>query len=261
MAENENFIFFDDLELNSNFNVDLDSQNNVFLGDVNVTLPPSSLKSKEELILSTISKKIDKNITSATFDNDILIAGGELGKIYGIDINSNSSKVLFETDQSPVYNILNLENNVNLASIGNKVYLMLSGDLNFDQEEEIEESSEDIVGEEENPNENKTVVVTYPNGGEDIVFNERNNILWSSTRGINDAVKIELLKSEEIIQTITESTLNSGNYTWLPNDLDSGNDYKIRITWLSAGDPDPNDVDESDANFNIVRVIPNEEDI
>ncbi len=93
--------------------------------------------------------------------------------------------------------------------------------------------------------------VLFPNGGEWLLNGHEYNIKWFDKHA--DLVRIELYKSDSKVETIINSTNNSGEYLWIvPNDLDDGNDYKIKISNVD----DDNISDESNSVFTIR--IPNE---
>lgn len=89
--------------------------------------------------------------------------------------------------------------------------------------------------------------------GDVVLYNQDVTIKWVSTESITDLVKIELLKSGDVYSTIIEETTNTGVYGWkVPNTLEEGNDYKIRITLLTAN-ANPADSGESPNVFSIVE--------
>jgi hypothetical protein len=71
----------------------------------------------------------------------------------------------------------------------------------------------------------------------------KQQIEWLSNASVNDVVKIELYKGFKLVDTLAEETPNTGIFVWqIPSTLDDGNNYKIKITWLSAGDDTNYDV-------------------
>ena len=95
-----------------------------------------------------------------------------------------------------------------------------------------------------------SVGLTSPNGGEVIYMGQQQNISWTSSVGGN--VKIDLLKNDNLYQVIANSTPNDGLFEWLvPNNIGSGDDYKIRISSLQSG----SGTDTSDNNFSITELI------
>ncbi|MCH7974830.1 MAG: T9SS type A sorting domain-containing protein, partial [Bacteroidetes bacterium] len=90
------------------------------------------------------------------------------------------------------------------------------------------------------------ITITSPNGGENWQANSPRAITW--TDNITENVRIELLKSDTLHTTIITATSSGGTYIWnIPFVLESGSDYKIKITSVN----DENTFDFSDANFNI----------
>lgn len=95
---------------------------------------------------------------------------------------------------------------------------------------------------------NDNVVIISPNGGENLLTNTTNTVLWDSLLGGN--VKIELLKNGSLNSTIISSTPNDGSYNWsTPRSLIPGSDYKIRITSIES----PTKSDTSATNFSIAE--------
>ena len=80
-----------------------------------------------------------------------------------------------------------------------------------------------------------SITVMSPNGGESWVRGSTHAIDWTSSGNIGSYVKIELLKSGAVVQTITSSTLDDGSYSiWtISSGLATGTDYRIRVTSLS----------------------------
>ncbi len=190
-----------------------------------------------------------KNRTSGilSFDGDgktLTMGSSNFGRLYNYNTETN---ILFDTDAFPVYDILNLDLGKNLASIGNKLYYI------YCEPYETTTTIPIPTPETTNPNEGKNIVVLYPNGNEIFESGEEINIQWSSTKGLNEVVKIELYKGSEFISTINGRTSNDGSYIWnIPLSLSQGTDYKVKISWLSAGETKNEDMDESDNGFSIV---------
>lgn len=77
-------------------------------------------------------------------------------------------------------------------------------------------------------------------------------IKWSSNAAISDYVRIDLYKGSFKVETIEQQTNNTGIYVWtIPETFDNGSDYKIKITWLSAGDTSNYDISEEFSLTNI----------
>ncbi len=89
-----------------------------------------------------------------------------------------------------------------------------------------------------------SITVVSPNGGERYVKGEEHPIRWY--RGNAERVTVELYKKETRILTIIKDTRNSSAYWTLPESINSGDDYRIRVT-DSSGSID----DYSDAYFSI----------
>jgi hypothetical protein len=174
------------------------------------------------------------------------------GKNYGRVFNYNNKTLysLFDTDKTEVQQLLNLDVGANLAAIGDSLYLIHCGDIST-----VEES---IVEETEDLNEGKTVVIKSPNGGEQIEIGSEIDILWTSTKGVNDGVKIALYKSGVEVLVISTKTSNDGLFTWeVPLSIAEGTDYQMYIEWISATETVADlDKDLSDANFSLLITVP-----
>jgi hypothetical protein len=189
---------------------------------------------------------------SVAIDGGNIITGdSRYGRVFRTSSSdSEDFELLFETDIGPVYSLLNLSDQVNLAAIGNKLYIVHCGELDIEEEEEttttttLEETTTTTT-------ETGAVTVTFPIGGEVFTFGQTITITWSSTLGISEVVSIDLLKGEEVALVINPRTSNDGSYEWIiPAGLLPGDDYSISVTWLTAGDPNPANSDSS-GNFTL----------
>ena len=101
----------------------------------------------------------------------------------------------------------------------------------------------------------KKVELDYPNGEEWINVLDSVEIKWRSSASASDIVKIELYKGEVLRLIISNSAPNTGIYKWdVPASIINGDDYKIKITWLSSVESADNS-DISDKDFVITNVI------
>jgi len=191
-------------------------------------------------------------ISAITADGNSLVLGSaKYGRIYGVE-NGNLS-LLWDTNSVVIRDLVNVDSGASLAAIGSKVFLIYSGSLDTTPEDQSSQSSQ---SEGDDPNEGKSIVVTAPNGGERYALGQDVLIQWSSTKGVNDAVKIELYQDGSFYQTINSKTLNTGSYAWtIPLSLEIGSNYTVYIEWLSAGNTLETDKDESDASFSILAEI------
>ncbi len=96
------------------------------------------------------------------------------------------------------------------------------------------------------------VKVIYPNGGERLQKAVVNEIRWESTDEFGKP-RIKIKKGGRVVKTYEPNQVfairrgNASTWSWtIPNSLDAGNDYKVRLE-NSAGRLR----DESDANFSI----------
>ena len=80
----------------------------------------------------------------------------------------------------------------------------------------------------------KKVNIYYPDSNSSFIKGEKIEILWDSTESINDYIRLELIRHDEIFSIIDE-TPNNGIYTWeIPSDLEEDSEYQIKITWIGA---------------------------
>ena len=89
-----------------------------------------------------------------------------------------------------------------------------------------------------NADPSNSITVTSPNGGETWRAGSVQTIRWTYTENPGTAVKINLLKSGVVKQTIASSAPigsdGSGSYSWtLPLSQKGGPDYRIRVTSTS----------------------------
>jgi hypothetical protein len=176
------------------------------------------------------------------------IGGSNFGRVLNYDGEKLTS--IFETDTENVQYLLNLDTGANLAAMDDKLYLVHCGDISAPEEEEPVEETED-------PNAGKSVIVTSPNGGEVLTIGQEFDITWTSTKGVNDAVKIVLYKAGAEVLLINDRTTNDGIYPWTPPlSLTDGTDYQIYIEWLTAGEASDLDKDLSDTDFSIYFTPP-----
>lgn len=94
-----------------------------------------------------------------------------------------------------------------------------------------------------------TVTVTSPNGGEQFLVGESENITWTSNiPGGNVTIRYSKDNFVSDVNTIIAGTANDGSYTWNPIPNDPSTTVKVRITH----DTFTSATDESDNNFSIV---------
>jgi len=188
---------------------------------------------QDEEIIDIFPLRRTEGIKSGVIDGITMVVGGSnYGRIYSI---TDTITEIFQTDKNTVYAMLNLDLGVNLAAIDNRLYLIYCGAI---PESTTTTTSTPIPAgtTTTTTTEFKTMFVSNPAGGEAFTINDTVMIRWSSTKGINDAVKIDLYKSGALVQNIITSTSNSGEYEWIVPQVDTyGSDYSIVITWLSSG--------------------------
>jgi parallel beta-helix repeat protein len=98
-----------------------------------------------------------------------------------------------------------------------------------------------------------TITVTVPNGGESWARGTSHTITWTSSGLVGSSVKIELLKANSVVQTLSSSTPNDGSFaSWnISTGLVTGTDYRIRVTSSSNAAI----TDTSGSNFAINSII------
>ncbi len=88
----------------------------------------------------------------------------------------------------------------------------------------------------------KSLTIYIPDSGSRWQTGTTENIVWTSTGSIS-SVKIELLSSETLVETLTDSVTNTNSFAWdIPLNLASSTDYQIRIS--DASDDSINDTSE-----------------
>jgi len=176
-----------------------------------------------------------------------------------ISINQNSLYTLFQTDVSPVRQLLNIDFGINLAAIGTKLYLLQCGDILDGVDVEVEDST---VSDEESTTtttttEAKYISVSSPNGGESFEVGDTVGITWTSSLGVNEYVKIDLYLVDDLVTTINSQTSNSGSYEWIiPTTIDTGLQYRIKISRVITAEETEADYDFSDGEFSIYLIAP-----
>jgi len=96
--------------------------------------------------------------------------------------------------------------------------------------------------------EDKAVTITYPNGGETLIQGQAYTIKWD-VRSYTD-VKLYLSKDGTVVSTISDTTPNSGSYTWTVPSAIFGSGFQIIIA--GPGSSAMLVLDVSDGNFAIV---------
>ena len=232
-------------------NLSTDVFSNVTYSFINRSTVVSTDGMAEEDIYDIFPQNWNDGVSSVTANGDGLVMGGlQYPRVYGY--YEDEYTLMFDTNTTSVKDVLNINKDVNVAAIDNKLYLIYCG--NIETTTVVEE--EVVVEETVDPNEGKTVVITYPNGGEVLEIGQSITIQWSSTRSINDAVKLELYKEGTFDQTINSNTSNDGQYQWdIPLSLERNTNYQIYIEWLTAGTASESDKDLSDDTFSVVNEV------
>jgi len=193
-------------------------------------------------------------INCADGDGAALVVGtSNYGKIY--ESFDSQLHLAFQTEsENTVHAILNLSNGVNLAAIDNKLYLLYSGDL---PSSVTTTTTTAISVTNATTTTIPTISVTSPVNGQNIQIGDTVTILWNSTKGVNDAVKIELMNGSTVASVINPQTSNNGSYDWTTDtSLAPSLSYKIRVTWLSTSSTqDPSNIGES-GTFSLSYSVP-----
>lgn len=80
-----------------------------------------------------------------------------------------------------------------------------------------------------------SIIVTYPNGGTNFQLGSSETIEWIAN--VPGNVRVVLYKNDNYVDQINSNVPNNGSYTWsIPNDLELGNDYQIRVRSLDFTD-------------------------
>jgi hypothetical protein len=220
---------------------------NVFSHQSYNFIDTKSIKSTENLHPEDILDVFPLNrligIGSFALDGSTFAIGGSnYGRV--LNYNNGDLNTIYETDSDGVDHIVNLSLGANLVSMKSRLYLTYCGKL---------DQGQPVVEEEEDQNAGKSVYIISPNGSETLVIGSTVEILWGSTRSINDSVKLSLYRDEQEVLVIVDDTLNNGSYLWeIPITLENANNYKIYIEWLSASSEVLDaDKDFSDAFFSL----------
>lgn len=78
------------------------------------------------------------------------------------------------------------------------------------------------------------LAVLIPNGGETWNHREIYTIVWRDPENVDTSMKLGLFKGGSLIHTISASTDNDGDYSWLiPARLEQGSDHQIKLSSVS----------------------------
>ena len=92
------------------------------------------------------------------------------------------------------------------------------------------------------------LLVQTPNGGELWYIGQTNNIIWLSGTNIGENVRIELYRSGNLYNTITNSVTNSGSFAWLiANPILNSSNFQIHVSSVTQ----PAVRDAGDTTFTI----------
>jgi hypothetical protein len=186
----------------------------------------------DEDFLTIVPYNKESGIGAITYFNSNLIAGGlNYGRLF--KLGENDSKIIFETDEDKVYSLYPIDSKTILAAIGNTLYLGYFGKIT-NYVAPVPDTTTQVVPVQ-------TTSVT-----KNIKIGDTLNITWTSTRGLNDAIKIEIHKNGSFYYLINGNTSNSGSYSWtIPTEFAVSNNLTVYVEWLSAGTASDLDKDES----------------
>jgi formylglycine-generating enzyme required for sulfatase activity len=97
-----------------------------------------------------------------------------------------------------------------------------------------------------------SILVTYPDGGEYWPPEGSQTITWEKSGNCGPTVKIELLRSGSVCQTIASGAVNDGSYTWEQVERCTRfteQSYRVRVTDWNTGVSD-----QSDGSFTMMAV-------
>lgn len=212
-------------------NLNTDVFSNVNYSFINRAKITSTDNMNTEDIYDVFPFNWNDGVSSIAKNGDGVILGGlNTARVY--NYYNGKYSLLFDTNTDSVRDVVNVEKDVNLVAIDNKIYLVHCGSINSQEVPSAIVQNENLVAEDTS----KSIVITYPSGNESIEIGQSISIQWGSTKSINDAIKLDLYKGGSFLQSINSNTSNDGLYEWdVPLALRSGDDYQIYIEWLSAG--------------------------
>lgn len=83
------------------------------------------------------------------------------------------------------------------------------------------------------PPSTEKIVVTNPTTGLIYRIGEPRVVRWTHTQNTGSNVKIELLKTGNLVKTIASNTPNDDAFAWTVPNVNSGTDYQIKVTSTS----------------------------
>ncbi len=78
-----------------------------------------------------------------------------------------------------------------------------------------------------------SITITSPSTGLIYSKGDHRAIRWTSTGNVGTNVKIQLLRSGNIIKTISNNTVNDGSFSWTVPSVLRSNDYQIKMTSMT----------------------------
>ncbi|MCH8033843.1 MAG: VCBS repeat-containing protein, partial [Bacteroidetes bacterium] len=195
-----------------------------------------------------------ENDGNQNFTTHTIPSGGS-ESVYAIDVDGDGDMDVLSAS-SEDHKIAWYENDGNenftphtIITSANVAYSVYASDVDGDGDMDVLSASwgDDKIAWYENlaP---PTISLTSPNGGEEWQAGSTQSITWADN--IAENVQIDLYKGGIFHSIISTSTSSDGTRNWnIPFTLESGSDYKVKITSVD----NPSTIfDFSDANFTIV---------
>ena len=181
--------------------------------------------------------------------------------LYGISNRSslyltsetNNIKKIFDTDGNGISNILTLDSNAtSIITSDNKIYLAYSPPKESNVSSTTSTATQSSSASPTSAASNKNITITYPIGGEYIQTGVDTTITWESSKSVNDSIQIDLLQNNNEYTIINSNAPNTGEYDWNPPvSILTASNFKVRLTWLSAGNVSSENYDTSANTFTL----------
>lgn len=142
---------------------------------------------------------------------------------------------IFQTESAnTIHALLNVDFEVNLAAIDNKVYLIYGKDI-----AQLSTTTTTTTKAKVDSVTTTTTTIPFsvltPENSSQVIIGSPLIITWVSSKSVNDPVTIELFKGNDLSLTINPKTNNTGSYEWfVPASVLPGVDYTIKITWITS---------------------------
>jgi hypothetical protein len=196
----------------------------IFITDVDtVTIPEGSSVTFQVMLGAQPQSDVNVSVSRASGDDDITVQSG--------------STLLFTPSNWDIFQTVTLAAAEDPDGVNGEATIRISASGIPDKELNATESD------------NESINVLSPDGGENWIVGTTREITWTSGGETGESGFIELIKGGSLTSTIIPNTPNDGSFSWdIPTDLETGTDYRIRITSLS----DPSITDDSNGDFSIL---------